>query len=781
MKQSLTALLLAGLMVSAHAHTPRKALIPTKKQKFLKGYWRRVKSTDKQKLASLKILNEREDEKKARQKKKAGYLADLYAAKQIDKKLFLENKKTIWEHGLKNNTEPFTFMMNFNSKYYHGVNLELLNGSNGCDYYSFMQYLLDTGIYIHPHLQHLEKETIEFKAMVRMKGIAGDAGRYFRSKPQQTKVGWAITEFETNTNIDKFSLWMREIWLKYYFDEDKKSFVTTGFFPYSIGHGISLGNGVFSKVGIPIPGFYIFSQIDQFKPGVLFSSTFANDQALWELYFGFGTNYNTTFQRNAECAEATSTQSLLNVSRGTDKHNYILSGQIKGFIPSKNPDTECLINPYFVFNYDNAQTVEFEADSSSQLFTLGSVFEWENGPLHISMEGALNLGHQKVRAWDRNEVFFSAKTWNSHILLYDPEMQGFTHYPETAAQVTAAAENTFTVAPGAPPSPTFTQAGNPIIPAIADYSRRFTNGTKFQLYTSPGTLPNQLLYRNSFSRLRNAYKNKYRGWFFVADTGYQFNTWYCGGSMGLISGDTPPNDSPGYILATRRFENDHAGTPFVYKDTNKTYKGFVGLNEMFESKSINPFFIHEAQKLNCPLTKCDGLTTPQLTNLFFVGIGLKQHSVYNQKERKGEINIIAYAQHKQTLKGTSLPYTEYVNLEYSEARQKDAEKRLDPFLGVELNASLYHKLTYDLEASAQVAFFIPGKYYRGAEGKYLPYKKQADLVVANNSGIFTVPEQFNVSLGKDTAFLATVGIAYNFDSLLLKNKQKAFDPKKNKS
>lgn len=751
----------------------------TSSKKPVKGYWRRIHATDEQKRASQEILQKHEDEKKAKQEDKNAYLEKLAFAKELDKKQFLANKKALWRQGLKNQTEPYTFIARFDSRYYYGANLELLNASNQSDCYSFMQYMFDTGIYIHPHLHQLEKETIEFKAIARMKGIAGDAGRYFKTEPARTKIGWAVTEYSTNTNINRFSLWMRELWLKYYFDQDKKSFIATGLFPYSVGHGIALGNGDPKFIGEPFPGQYTFEQIDQFRPGILISNTFNNGQALWDLYFGFGTNYSTSFKGTAELSEAQNTNRLLNVSRGYDKHNYIIAAQVKASAKTKNPNTLCLLNPYFVFNYDNTQKVEFECDAKSRLYTLGGCFEWENGPLKISLEGAQNLGHQKVRAWDRNELNFAAVTWNSHLLFINPSLVAAASYPASVAAATD--EDQFTHAIGIPVSPTSQAAETPGAVPSADYSRKFANGQAFPIYPPTGSTPSPLIYKNSHSRFRNAYTNSYRGWFIMGDIGYQFTNWRFGTALGIVSGDETPNDSTNYILATRRYANDSSGNAFVYKDTNKTYKGFVGLNEMFQSKSITPCFIHEVQKLNCPLVECANLTTPQLTNLLFLGFGGKHHSVYRHKELLADFNIITYAQQKQTVKGTNMPYTEFIDLNYATAYQTDASKKLDPFLGIECNMQVHYKLTYDLDLFGKMAVFIPGKYYSTAEGKYIPFNKQSDLIIADNSGIFTVPQQFNITLGKDTAFFATVGITYSFDSLFLKNKQKMYQSRRKKN
>jgi hypothetical protein len=782
MKRSLTVLLLTSFLFPVYgAHqkkVSRTALIPKKEYKPLTGYWRRIHATDEEKQESQAVLKEHADEYQAFKQDKQNYRDKLDLAAEIDKKQFLESKKSIYLQGFKNNDEPYTFMAQFDSSYYHGINLELLNGRNQSDYASFMQYTFDTGIYIHPHTHNLENETVEFKAMARMKGVAGNTGRYFQTDPKRTKIGWAIAEQENTHSTNRFSLWMRELWLKFYFNKDKKGYIVTGLFPYSLGHGIALGNGYSQLVGQPMPGHYSLYYVDQFKPGILISNTFNDDQALWDLYLGFGDNFKNTFKGTAEHSDAQNLDQTLNVSRGTDKKHYIVAGQIKAQPKLQNPDTDCLINPYFVLNYDNTQKVEFEHDAKSRLFTFGGCFEWQNGPLNISIEGAQNLGKQKVKHWDRNEHTLGAVTFNSHILWVDPNIVPIGNYPISLTDTPHLAEDQFTNAIGIPPSQGNEVAlppGTPDPAPDATYSQQFANGELFAVFPPTGLTPKPLVYKNSFSRFRNAYENSYRGWFIMGDIGYQFNKWRVGSSAGIFSGDDNPNDSSDYILATRRKITDSSGVAFAYKDYDKKYKGFVGTHEMFKSKSITPCFIHEAQKLNCPLVKCNSITTPQLTNLLFLGFGLKRHTVYNHKECLSNFNLVFYSQKKSGSKGVNQPYTDFVNLNHSDAQQADAAKKLDTYLGFELNASTHYKLTYDLDLSGKIAIFVPGKHYSTAEGKHLPFDKQLGLIGPQNTGVFTIGEQFNTTtLGKDTALFATVSLVYSFDSIFLKNTQKAY-------
>lgn len=749
--------------------------------------WRRVK-TDPAKCAETKARREQDNaEVEAADRKKEEYRTALSEAKKHDLAQFEKDKMKVRSQALREDIEPYTFLGDLDARYFLGSNLQLLNAQNECDDYSFLQYTFDTGIYVQPHTHYLEKETLEFKAIARMKANAGNASRFSTTTPQQTKIGWAITELQETRKIDRLLFWMRDLWLKYYFDLDRTSSLTMGYFPYTIGHGVVLGNGF--AVGEPVPGQYTQEAVDQFRPGILFSGMY-KDKFMYDLYFAILENASDTFYKGATFTNAQSLSKELHVSRGSYKGNYLVAAQAK-FQPHTAPTTDCTINPYCTFNFNNYDSVEFAGDATNRLLTIGAFAEWENGPVSCSVEAAHNFGKQSVKHWDRNEFAFAAVTYNTHLLYINPSLIGASVYPTPSVSNTAnyidysigAIDTTLNV-PGSFltwNSNTQLQILNEenytnAIGVVAgnftdDFPREYPNGTIFGVPTPDGSTPQRLIYKNSYSRFRKAYNNSYRGWFVMGDVSYKFRDWRFGSALGILSGDNSPNDSSEYVMATRRLSG------FTYKDFDKKYKGFAGTNQMFRSKSINPFFIHEAEKLNCPLTKCEQITTPMMSNLIFFGCGLQHHSIYNHKHLYADFNLIAYAQDHQVLKGTNLPYTNYLTFIYTAAEQADAIKPLDTYLGFEFNTSVHYKLTHDLDVSCSAAFFVPGKYYSDAEGKYLPRQQQVNLAVGDVTGIHDKPEQFNITLGKDTALLFTAGVKYSFDSLILRKKQQLYKPK----
>jgi hypothetical protein len=769
-----------------------KKVSPQKRPQHESYTWRRV-TADPQKSAETQARREQETaEMKAADKKKEAYRTALAQAKKHDLDQFEKDKMAIRTQALQEDIEPFTFVGDLDARYFLGTNLQLFNANNECDDYSFLQYTFDTGVYVHPHTHYLEQETLEFKAMARMKANAGDVSRFTRTAPSRTKIGWAVTELQETRHIDRLLFWMRDLWLKYYFDLDRTSFITAGYFPYTIGHGIVLGDGF--VVGEPVPGQYTTEDIDQYRPGILLSGTFKENQFIYDLYLSILENASDTFDRTATFVDAQSMDKELNVTRGSYKSNYLVAAQVK-FQPHTSKNTACTINPYIVFNHNNHASIEFTNDATSRLLTVGVFGEWENGPVTFSAEAAHNFGKQDAKWWDRNAFHFAAVNYNTHLLYINPTIIGPAFYPTPAV---SGAPSGIDYSVGAidrgldtPGSfltwNTNTQAQindntnyTDSIGVMAggftqDFSREYANGTIFGVPTPDGSTPQRLIYKNSYDRFRKPYTNLYRGWFVMGDVSYKFREWRLGGAMGIVSGDNSPNDSHEYVMATRREPG------FTYKDYDKSYKGFVGTNQMFRSKSIRPQFIHEAEKLNSSIALSTQLSNQTITNLLFLGAGLQHHSIYNHKHLYADINLVAYAQDFQNTKGTNLPYPDYQSFTYTAAQQADAAKPLDTYLGFEFNASVHYKITHDLDISCSAAIFVPGKYYSDAEGKYMPIQQQVDLVVGDVSGIQDKPEQFDITLGKDTALLLSAGIKYSFDSLILKKKQQLYKPKNHPS
>ena len=62
------------------------------------------------------------------------------------------------------------------------------------------------------------------------------------------------------------------------------------------------------------------------------------------------------------------------------------------------------LEPYALYNRDPEQRVEFFGDASSRLGTIGLAGEYLSSCWEFGFDYAVNLGRQKVKGWDRNQV-----------------------------------------------------------------------------------------------------------------------------------------------------------------------------------------------------------------------------------------------------------------------------------------------------------------------------------------------------------------------------------------
>lgn len=229
-------------------------------------------------------------------------------------------------------------------------------------------------------------------------------------------------------------------------------------------------------------------------------------------------------------------------------------------------------------------------------------------------------------------------------------------------------------------------------------------------------------------------------------------------TIGCASGDNNPNDSYEKIMITRL-------TPGIaYQDSNKTYKGFIGVQELFTAESLQSYFLFEARKLNRPLFSTNKLTTSSFSNLIFIGLNSNFLHTLQNKNYQLKANVITFFQYKKTKKDYNYHLKDALNLSYSTAHTLDAQKKLDSYLGIELNALCEITPSEDIKLSCVCAFFIPGNYYNNAKGKYVPLALQIRYAGSDSTGIEDNPEKYNIRLGNQTAFLLSASICVHFNS-----------------
>jgi len=669
----------------------------------------------------------------------------------------LEKELSIFKKNYKNSLDAqkhplFSFSTDFKTDLWYGANLELLNDSNPADNYSFVQTVFDARFATRRSQWHENIQPLELTFVARCKGIMGNVGHYTQTTETPMKIGMSFVETPHGHSVNRLLLWARELSLKYYYNDILDSgFFQVGFFPFHIGNGFSLGNS--HIVGQAIPGQFNADAVDQYRPGALFSAGLFNNILTLQGYIGFIETLSQTFNVTASLANTQSLEVSARPERGPFKKNVVAAIQGIFDIARYRADKVAIsCTPYLVLQNDNTHAIEFDNDSAHRLITPGIIFKYEKQNLSCSFEAARNFGSQKVKHWDRNQIVHMGGSYIHDHMLYIPAGTAgvdFTVNNAAAAGVTDPDDYEFS-----------TININP-----DDIGWDYGNGVNFSVARGiPAPAAEEYDYfKNSYSRFRRAYKNSYEGWMVYADLCYNITpTCKVATAVGCASGDDAPNDTEEKILLTRV-------TPGItYKDLNKNYKGFIGVQELFEGKTIRSHFLFEAQKLIQTHAPSDSLTKPTFSNLIFWGFNSSYHKEFNHKTIDAQCNVIGFMNYHSVQKNYSYPLTDYwgfTHNSYTTAHATNAEKRLGKYLGTECNARIDVQIARDVLLFGTCAIFIPGQYYTDAESKYIPIATQIKLANVDASGIEDDANKYNMKLGKDTAFLMSAGISAHFDSI----------------
>jgi hypothetical protein len=616
---------------------------------------------------------------------------------------------------------PPLFFADIITHYYYGQNLDLLNSAQPFDAYSLFQYIFDAGIYLDKELSSEKKQSATLKAQVRMKGIFGNAGSCLSTTSSPIKIGWARTETSQGQQLDTFLIWMRELALSFSPTENKNNFFKIGLFPFKIGNGLVLGNAY--KIKIPIPGQYVYEQIDQFRPGLQIHVANARNTVAGIIYVGIIKALATQFSHNAAITNIQNLETPF-AETGSGKGNFLTLFQMN-LTPDLTTST-VKISPYVLFQHSN-QTVEFFNDATSTACTPGIYGTYEQKGLRISFEYAKNFGHQQVKKWDRNQLIQTNGLLNTQLF----------YVPDTTIPLTAVDNDDFTF--------------SSIVIRPASLAESYGNGNNFLYSPSPGTT---FIFKNSYDRLRNSYKNTYTGFLTYLDFMITEKNMTWGIAGAYASGADNPNATYDTLMMTRL-------TPGIrYKDHNKKYKGFVGIEQLFEGKSINPLYFAQAQKMNTTLTASGELTTPVFTNQCFIGSTLQYALPDASNTFTAQATVVTYFQPSSVKKGLSATLWQEQSLDFTSHMLKDMNTPLPHYLGTELNISGSYTIGTDLTFSLFGALFFPGNFYKKSAGKIIPLLLQTELDSLNFSSDETVP----ITLGDNTCFFISAALTCYFDS-----------------
>ena len=607
---------------------------------------------------------------------------------------------------IKNDDLELTFNGNTKTEGYFAKNLVLLN-RHIPDQYSYFKQTVDLIGDLTYGKEKFGHDALKVYTDLRAKATWGDSGKSVSTVKQTVKLG--DTEIVTGDHKHKNTkplINIREAWLKASLNSilnsnsEKLHFIKLGLFPFQLGRGIALGDNYgTSKEFLGIDTSY---HTDQFAPGINLQGELVKDCLSYDLYYARLEEKSDDLDKTFNHVKANHVGRASTPWRGIAKNNELIAGRFKWKALDEESDYGTLdLEPYTFYNEASDRKIEFEADAKSELGTTGLGLEYKYKNFEFGAEGAFNFGKEKVYKIDRNVLKLvrgsdgNVSTKYSHIV------------DDTGTTV-----------------------------AVSDVNKALVEGTSTS--ANSANLGGGLF--NASDRFRPEYTNKYGGWMFVTDAAYTFDNvdLKLAAVYGFASGDSNPH-SPQTATV----------------ESNKTYKGFVGLQEGYSGKRVPSVLVLDARKIKRPLTidpvePAAGDDT-SFTDMHYFGGGLKWFPIeHNEDKFKIATNVLAYFKDQRANKYDT-------TLNGGDGGVSPTAKA-SKFLGVELNIRTKYEILKDLHIFSDFAVFFPGTYYRDIKGTPLRDDVFNKLDRADRTGV----DSSNYRLSNDTAFYFNSGISYKF-------------------
>ncbi|MFH0898284.1 MAG: alginate export family protein [bacterium] len=546
---------------------------------------------------------------------------------------------------------------------------------------------------------------------LRHKGIWGLGAEYANSDATSSdpvKISDSSLKKHVHFN-GKPLVWIYNAWLQFSLnaalgqtDAQKIHYLKLGWFPFELGRGIALG----SFYGLNREGLGLYSyKEDKAAPGISLSGELLKDVLSYDVYYSKFEERNKSLGYTANPVKEQLLGRKANPMRGVAKDDEVIAARLKYKALNHDKFGTLELEPYIFYNEGSDQTTKITADTKMQLGTVGLGLEYKNKNFEIGGEVAANFGEEKIRALDLNQVEIARDKSGrlaevfSYIVSNDDSKNTngkafVTENSKTFAkqQVTTGAETYATL-----------------------------GGETFK--SNPG-------------RITKAYTNKLRGWMGVVDAAYTLPDWNLtlATGYGYASGDQNPHEV----------------------ETDKTYKGFIGLHELYIGKRIKSIFYDERDlfvpgSLRQTTTKVNN--EMGFTNLHLLGFSANwKPGLFKTAKVEFNPNLLFYWKACDSKKWEFPDPASNVG----QASKDDASK----FVGTEINLMAKIVPIQDLTVFGTVGVFVPGGFY-----------KDVQSVPANSDRIFdgiargVETDALDVSdyrVSNDTAYLVTVGMKYSF-------------------
>ena len=566
---------------------------------------------------------------------------------------------------------------------------------------------------------------LKFKATARTRAGWGNETSVMPVTGSSIKLGDAVVGEHTHF-VARMVPWIREAWVDFSLnktfnlDSSLQHKVKVGAFPFVLGRGISLGSAYSA-----IPGFLGFcasSAIDQFVFGQLLAGDLIPGRVTYNLYSAILENFSDKFGRVNTIIYESEVGHHGSPVRGFGKINFILAADLKCKILDGTGNFGILeAEPYVVYNKAPEQRIEFTADSSSNLATFGLCMDYTGSDFEWGFDTAFNIGAQDVLAWDRNQITMVVND------------DGIYQEQYTFVKTGSADGDQAVVTKGA----------KTIVMGSGSGQGVQLNGMEIGVDT---TVTPNVTYYNDVNRFRAGYKNKYKGFMFVADGYWNILPEYkfkLAGTVGWATGDENPN---------RNLNNP------TDSEVDGDYQGFIGLQEIYSGKRVLSFFLLGPNNIARPLSspsftnkgsaRTAGYATNinGFTNLFFIGNGFDWATKFFGKGLRVKSYVLSYWQDKATRK-------------YDAINQMSLDQWASTHLGVEWNVTLRLAMIGDLTGFVQAGVFVPGQHYIDIKGKPL---NPVQLKALNSLDSTGYPANGVPVIGDTTAVAINWGLEFVF-------------------
>lgn len=623
-----------------------------------------------------------------------------------------------------------------------GHNLNLLNSCNRTfntpiDMIFYIRHTLDLIFEYQYGKKQYGYDILKIKATLRDRGIWGDFENIAPTTESDVKSLEVV--FGTHRHfLPRYILWFRELWIESSIGEmlslpfENPQFFTIGAFSFKLGRGIALGDA-FAVTPDPILGFSAEAAVDQYAFGAKIWGDIVKDTVAYEVYGAILNNKADTFGNTAANIRGQEYGHKFCQARGFGIVNYIIAN--KFLITPELKSGELVIEPYWLFNSDPEQKVEFLGDATSNLGTLGLAAEFEYYKWEFGFDTAFNIGHQDVKGVDRNVTSFSlnqsfAQVTNTQVsLVINPgqptQQKQSLPYNLVVQDADGNTINTQNVVNTSPQGQL--QNGKTILSDV----------TLNNVMITGVDVPVPVSVVNSVGRFKNPYRNSYKGSMFVMDASYYIlrRDLKVSCTFGFASGGPNPNRD--------------ITEPFSAA-VNSDYFGFIGLQEIYPGARVKSvLFLSGIGRVPRPLDLPSqdvndrfASTVSRFTNLLLFGTSMRYRPQNSRRQTDIMPNILLFWEENASRNfRTNPPFI------------------FSTFLGTEINTIYEFLLMKDLKFWGKAAVFVPGKFYKQAKGIPLNRDQQKFLDNLDASGVIG---SFVPTLGDDTTWGFNFGLEYIF-------------------